>query len=162
MNDRTDIPRGDERTRIRVAVVDTDRAFLHVVTKRFDALGWEHRVLATGPRYEALVPMRLGAVVIDLAALGPHGWEYLEGLCRRLPDLPVVVCSGPSTVAQRVRGLRLGADDWLNKPCHPEELAARVEAAARRRAPAPAPAPQEGQAGGGGLPPPPLPALPRG
>jgi DNA-binding response OmpR family regulator len=50
-----------------------------------------------------------------------------------LPELPVVVCTGSSTVAQRVRGLRLGADDWLTKPCHPEELIARVEAVVRRR-----------------------------
>jgi DNA-binding response OmpR family regulator len=44
----------------------------------------------------------------------------------------VVVCTGQSTVAQRVRGLRLGADDWVTKPCHPEELIARVEAVVRR------------------------------
>jgi DNA-binding response OmpR family regulator len=43
------------------------------------------------------------------------------------------VCTGRSSVAQRVRGLRLGADDWMTKPCHPEELIARVEAVARRR-----------------------------
>ena len=36
-------------------------------------------------------------------------------------------------VAQRVRGLRLGADDWITKPCHPEEVLARVEAVVRRR-----------------------------
>jgi DNA-binding response OmpR family regulator len=45
----------------------------------------------------------------------------------------VIVCTGRSSVAQRVRGLRLGADDWLTKPCHPEELIARVEAVVRRR-----------------------------
>ena len=45
----------------------------------------------------------------------------------------MIVCTGQSTVAQRVRGLRLGADDWVTKPCHPEELIARVEAVARRR-----------------------------
>ena len=45
----------------------------------------------------------------------------------------MVVCTGQSTVAQRVRGLRLGADDWVTKPCHPEELIARVEAVVRRR-----------------------------
>ncbi len=43
------------------------------------------------------------------------------------------MCTGQSTVAQRVRGLRLGADDWVTKPFHPEELIARVEAVARRR-----------------------------
>jgi DNA-binding response OmpR family regulator len=36
--------------------------------------------------------------------------------------------------AQRVRGLRLGADDWVSKPCHPEEVVARLEAVVRRRA----------------------------
>ena len=44
-----------------------------------------------------------------------------------------IVCTGQSSVAQRVRGLRLGADDWMTKPCHPEELIARVEAVVRRR-----------------------------
>ncbi len=38
-----------------------------------------------------------------------------------------MVCTGPSSVAQRVRGLRLGADDWITKPCHPEEVIARVQ-----------------------------------
>ena len=50
-----------------------------------------------------------------------------------LPGLGVVVCTGRSSVAQRVRGLRLGADDWVTKPCHPEEVLARVEAVVRRR-----------------------------
>jgi DNA-binding response OmpR family regulator len=50
-----------------------------------------------------------------------------------LPDLGVIVCTGRSTVAQRVRGLRLGVDDWISKPCHPEEVIARIEAVARRR-----------------------------
>ena len=43
-----------------------------------------------------------------------------------------MVCSEQSTVAQRVRGLRMGVDDWIGKPCHPEEVVARVEAVTRR------------------------------
>ena len=45
----------------------------------------------------------------------------------------VIVCTGPTSVSQRVRGLRAGADDWVTKPCHPEEVLARVEAVVRRR-----------------------------
>jgi DNA-binding response OmpR family regulator len=45
----------------------------------------------------------------------------------------IVVCTGQSSVSQRVRGLRAGADDWVTKPCHPEEVLARVEAVVRRR-----------------------------
>ena len=49
-----------------------------------------------------------------------------------MPGLGIVVCTQGATVAQRVRGLRLGADDWVNKPCHPEEVIARLEAVTRR------------------------------
>jgi DNA-binding response OmpR family regulator len=118
---------------LRIAVIDGDTGFLQVLGKRLDRLGWEHRVLSTPVTLDQLVALRLGALVIDLATLGPQGWDYLERVCAALPGLGVVVCTGRSTVAQRVRGLRLGADDWVTKPCHPEELIARVEAIARRR-----------------------------
>jgi DNA-binding response OmpR family regulator len=118
---------------LRVAVSDGDTGFVQVLTKRLNRLGWEHVVLTGAVPVERLVAMRLGAFVVDLALLGQNAWPYLEQVCRELPALPVVVCTGQSTVAQRVRGLRLGADDWITKPCHPEELIARVEAVARCR-----------------------------
>jgi DNA-binding response OmpR family regulator len=117
----------------RVAVIDTDSGFVKVLVKRFDRLGWEHRVLASAIPVETIVAMRLSAVVVDLGVLGPQGWEYVQRLCSELPGLGVIICTGQSTVAQRVRGLRLGADDWLGKPCHPEELIARIESVVRRR-----------------------------
>jgi DNA-binding response OmpR family regulator len=118
---------------LRIAVLDRDSGFLQVLGKRLERVGWEHRVLASTVSPEKLAPMRLSAVVVDLAVLGPQCWDWLARLCESLPDLGVVVCTGSSSVAQRVRGLRLGADDWLTKPCHPEELIARVEAVVRRR-----------------------------
>ena len=123
----------DGQPPIRLAVLDSDTGFLQVLAKRLDGAGWQYRVLASPVPLDAMVAMRLNAVVVDLAVLGPAGWGYLEKLCARLPGLGVVVCTGQSSVAQRVRGLRLGADDWITKPCHPEELIARVEAVARRR-----------------------------
>jgi DNA-binding response OmpR family regulator len=77
--------------------------------------------------------MRINCLVVDLALLGPQAWDYLERVTHRIPGLGVIVCTERSTVAQRVRGLRLGADDWVSKPCHPEEVIARVEAVVRRR-----------------------------
>jgi DNA-binding response OmpR family regulator len=118
---------------LRIAVLDRDSGFIQVLSKRLDRLGWEHRVLASPVPAEAIAAMRLSALVVDLAVLGPQAWEWLERLCGALPELGVVVCTGPSTVAQRVRGLRLGADDWITKPCHPEEVIARVQGVARRR-----------------------------
>ena len=118
---------------LRVAVFDDDTGFVQVLTKRLERLGWEHVVLAAAPPVERLVALRLGALIVDLSLLGQQSWPYLERVCGALPALPVVVCTGQSTVAQRVRGLRLGADDWVTKPCHPEELIARIETVARRR-----------------------------
>jgi DNA-binding response OmpR family regulator len=118
---------------LRIAVLDRDSGFIQVLSKRLDRLGWEHRVLASPVPPDEVVAMRLSALVVDLAVLGPQAWTWLERLCEALPDLGVVVCTGPSTVAQRVRGLRLGADDWITKPCHPEEVIARVQSVARRR-----------------------------
>jgi DNA-binding response OmpR family regulator len=123
------------RNRLRLAVIDRDPGFMQVLANRLDTLGWDHRALSSPVTAEALVAMRLNAVVVDLAVLGLGGtgsWEYLERVCARLPGLAVIVCTGPSSVAQRVRGLRLGADAWLTKPCHAEELICIIEAAVRR------------------------------
>jgi DNA-binding response OmpR family regulator len=119
-------------SRLRLAVLDRDPGFMQVLSKRLDALGSEYRPLVAPMSADGLVAMRLNALVIDLAILGPTGWGYLEQVCTRLPGLAVVVCTGPSSVAQRVRGLRLGADAWITKPCHPEELICVIEAAVRR------------------------------
>ena len=126
-------PSGTRTATIRVAVFDRDSGFLVVLGKRMEGIGWQHRVLASPVPLDQLVSMRLNAVVVDLSILGPAAWDYLDRLCGTLPGLGVVVCTGTSTVAQRVRGLRLGADDWITKPCHPEEVIARIEAVVRRR-----------------------------
>ena len=124
---------------LRLAVIDTDSGFLQVLGKRMERLGWEHRVLSGPVPVESLVALRLRAIVVDPAIFGPRAFEELERLCTGLPGLAIMVCTGSSTVAQRVRGLRLGADDWITKPCHPEEVVARVEAVLRRRRRAQAP-----------------------
>jgi DNA-binding response OmpR family regulator len=117
---------------VRLAVIDDDSGFLQVLGRRFDAAGWEYRVHASLPP-EQLAAMKLNAVIVDLNVLGELGWEFLERTCALYPGLGVVVCTQGSTVAQRVRGLRLGADDWITKPAHPEEVMARLEAVVRRR-----------------------------
>src|SRR4051794_31046801 len=118
---------------MKVAVIDSDTGFVQVLSKRMTGMSWQFQTLASPVPADDLVAMRINCLVIDLAMLGPRAWEYLEQLAERIPGLGVIVCTERSTVAQRVRGLRLGADDWVSKPCHPEEVIARVEAVVRRR-----------------------------
>ncbi len=114
-------------------MLDSDSGFVRVLENRMDGLGWPHLALESAPRVDELATMRVEALVVDLALLGRDAWDFLERLSAAAPGLGVVVCTGRSTVAQRVRGLRLGADDWVSKPCHPEEVLARIEAVVRRR-----------------------------
>lgn len=123
----------DARPPMRVAIIDNDSGFVRVLTNRMDSAGWQHRVLSSAVPPQELVAMKVHALLVDVSILGNEGWSYLEKVCSLLPDLGVLVTMNGATVSQRVKGLRLGADDWINKPCHPEEAMARTEAVVRRR-----------------------------
>src|SRR6201995_2855485 len=116
----------------RLAVIDTDSGFVTVLAKRAEAAGWLLRASGGAVPPDQLVAMKLNALLVDPAVLGDEAWRYLDRVCSLLPDLGVVVCTGRSTVAQRVRGLRLGGADWITKPSPPEEAIARIEAVTRR------------------------------
>jgi DNA-binding response OmpR family regulator len=117
---------------LRIAILDSDSGFVQVLVKRAGDMGWQYRRLDAPPPVDEFVAMRVHALVVDLAMLGPSAWEFLERVSAVLPGMGIVVCTGPSSVSQRVRGLRAGADDWVTKPCHPEEVLARVGAVVRR------------------------------
>lgn len=117
---------------LRVAVLDDDSGFVRVLAKRLEGAGCRYRVLSGPIPAEELAAMKLDALVVDPRMLGPLAWEFIERICGMLPDLGVIVCAQDATLPQRVRGLRLGADDWVSKPCHPEEVMARIEAVVRR------------------------------
>ncbi len=80
---------------VRLAVLDGDTGFLQVLGKRMDRLGWEHRAVASVPRSEELVALRVNAVVVNLAILGPGAWDELERLCAALPAAGVEVVAIP-------------------------------------------------------------------
>ncbi len=133
-------PDQSQRSPMRIAIIDDDSGFIQVLGKRLERLGGSHRVVAGPLPVMELAAMRLSALVVDPRLLGVAAEDYLTRICNELPELAVIVCTGPSTVAQRVRALRLGVDDWLTKPCHPEELIARIEVATRRGRPGVQPA----------------------
>jgi DNA-binding response OmpR family regulator len=115
---------------VRLAVIDDDSGLLTLLDRRFATLGWESEVVPYPAGPDQLAAMRLHAAFVNPALTG---LDYIERIARALPGLALIVCSAPATVADRVRGLRAGADDWVTKPCHPEELVARMQAVLRRR-----------------------------
>ena len=122
-----------EPNALRVAVLDEDRGFLVVLSKRLERLGWTQHNLAPAVPVRRLASMPIDVLVVDMAVLGARSWSWLERLFQTSPDFRVIVCTSSSTVNERVRGLQMGADDWLTKPCHTEELVARIESVVGRR-----------------------------
>jgi DNA-binding response OmpR family regulator len=120
----------NDASAIRVALIDDDSGLVTVLDRRFAALRWEREVLGYAPGPDQLAAMRLHALIVNPALTG---LDYIERIAMALPGLALLVCSAPAPVADRVRALRGGADDWLTKPCHPEELVARIQAVLRRR-----------------------------
>jgi DNA-binding response OmpR family regulator len=119
-----------ESSPVRIALVDDDSGLLTVMERRFVALRWDRELLSYAPGPDQLKALRIHGLVINPAL---SGIDYIERVASALPGLAVVAVSPPVSVAERVRGLRGGADDWITKPCHPEELIARIQAVLRRR-----------------------------
>jgi DNA-binding response OmpR family regulator len=119
-----------ESSPVRIALVDDDSGLLTVMERRFEALRWDREILAYAPGPDQLTALRIHGLVINPAL---SGIDYIERVASALPGLAIVAVSAPVSVADRVRGLRGGADDWITKPCHPEELIARIQAVLRRR-----------------------------
>ena len=121
----------------QILVVDDDPDILRILTAAFECAG--HGVLATLDA-DAVQPIlgerRFDAVVLDVMLPRRSGWEVLADLRRnpRTEHLPVMMLSAIGDSPNRVRGIRLGADDFLAKPFDPEELIARVEGLMDRRA----------------------------
>jgi two-component system, OmpR family, response regulator len=75
---------------------------------------------------------RFDVVVLDLGLPGRDGLILLEQWRRRRNNVPVVILTARGEWHERVRGLKAGADDYLTKPFHEEELLARIHAVVRR------------------------------
>lgn len=73
------------------------------------------------------------AIILDVMLPGMDGYRVLEGI-RGSKQTPVLMLSARGSVDERVKGLRLGADDYLPKPFSLIELVARIQALVRRRA----------------------------
>ena len=75
------------------------------------------------------------AVILDLGLTGRDGLAVLRDWRATGRTVPVLILTARNGWAERVEGLQAGADDYLGKPFHPEELLARVQALLRRAAP---------------------------
>jgi two-component system KDP operon response regulator KdpE len=119
----------------RVLVVDDEQRILNVLSSKLRASGYGVLIASNG--VEALEQVQAQApdlVVLDILMPKKDGFETLKEL-RTFSPVPTIILSAKGTNADKVKGLSLGADDYLAKPFSPDELIARIEAVRRRLAP---------------------------
>jgi DNA-binding response OmpR family regulator len=124
---------GGYQQRLRIVLVSRDRPFSEALAAHLDLLHWTLIVSQSPPSVDLLRRARPHAVLVDIGLLGPYWDGWLSRHPVRFPQVAVLVCTGRSSVKQRVRGLQAGADDWITKPCAVEEVAARLLAVVRSR-----------------------------
>jgi len=118
---------------LRVALIEPDAGARRAIIQRLGALGWEAVDLTGEAHLEGHVASRADALLLDITALGAEGWTFLDRTSVVLPELGILIATPAAQSDERVRGLRIGADDWIPKPYEVEEVVARLEAITRRR-----------------------------
>lgn len=115
-----------------VLVVEDDPILRMSLRRALRSAGFAVQTAATGPEgLEAALGQRPDLVLLDIMLPGLNGFEILARIRAQDAELPVVLVTAKGEEEDKVRGLGLGADDYVVKPFGVAELLARVEAALR-------------------------------
>ena len=118
-----------------ILVVDDDDRIRALLTQFLRARGLRVSAAPDGEQALALLAqMRFDLVILDVMMPGIDGFKVTETV-RESSDTPILLLTARGEPEDRIRGLSLGADDYLAKPFEPEELVLRAEAILRRASP---------------------------
>src|SRR5262249_52837120 len=132
------VPGGRAVSSTRVLVVEDDKAIARLVCDnlRFEGYDVEWRESGRGV-FAAVDKFRPDLLLLDLALSdGVDGFELCQALTKRSSHLPIIIMPARGEPEDRVRGLTLGADDYIVKPFALQEMLARIRAVLRRARPA--------------------------
>ena len=120
---------------MHILVAEDDRDIADLVSHYVSRTGWTAHIAAAGD--DALAYARshpVDAIVLDLMLPGMDGLDVCQALRadRATATIPIIMLTARTGEADRVRGLELGADDYVAKPFSPNELIARLRAVMRR------------------------------
>ena len=116
----------------RILIVEDDADISMVEEAYLEAAGFETRIVTEGTGISSLIQKEeYDLILLDLMLPGKSGYE----ICREIRDevdVPILMVTARTESVDKVRGLGLGADDYISKPFDPAELVARVNANLRQ------------------------------
>ncbi len=118
---------------MRVLIAEDDQVLADGLLRALRAAGYAVDQVADGSEADAAIAAHeFDLVILDLGLPRLHGFEVLRKLRARGSSVPVLILTAADSVEQRVKGLDLGADDYMAKPFSLQELEARARALMRR------------------------------
>lgn len=122
----------------RILLIEDEATLSLLLRERFEKEGYAVATCSDGERGLAqAIAGGFHLLILDVRLPGKDGFEVCRELRRRCVNMPVLMLTARGNVKDRVKGLKLGADDYLTKPFEVSELLARVEALLRRSSNAP-------------------------
>jgi len=115
-----------------ILVVEDDRRIRNEVSELLSASGFGVRTASSLREAELALEREFDLILLDLGLPDGDGLDLCHSLRRNRVETPIVVLTARDAPSQRVRGLDLGADDYVTKPFHPPELVARIRSVLRR------------------------------
>ncbi len=117
-----------------VLLIDDEEQFLEILGDRLEARGLKVNTATSGEDALAMVDDKnFDAIVVDLAMPGIDGIETLKLLKEKNPDLEIIMLTGHATVEKGIAAMKLGAEDFLEKPVDLGVLLERISEAKNKR-----------------------------
>ncbi|WP_194789667.1 two-component system response regulator OmpR [Pseudomonas sp. UFMG81] len=121
----------------KILIVDDDPGLSSLLDRFFTSKGFRVRTVPNVEQMDRLLAREVfNLVVLDLMLPGEDGLSACKRLRASNNQIPIIMLTAKGDELSRIKGLELGADDYLAKPFNPDELVARVKAVLRRQAPA--------------------------
>ena len=118
---------------MRILIAEDDQVLADGLLRSLRSAGYAVDRVASGSEADtALASLEFDLLILDLGLPKLHGLEVLRRLRARGSAMPVLILTAADSVEQRVKGLDVGADDFMAKPFSLQELEARVRALTRR------------------------------
>lgn len=117
--------------RKRILVVEDNEAIGHLILANLELSGYEARhVLSAIEALEIIERENYHLIVLDIMMPKLNGFEFMERIDSKA--IPVIMLTAMDNLVDKVKGLKLGADDYITKPFESLELIARIDAVLRR------------------------------
>jgi DNA-binding NtrC family response regulator len=124
----------DEELKAKVLLVDDETDFLNTLAERLEARGLKVNTASSGEDAVTKVDNQsFDLIVLDLAMPGIDGLETLKRIKAKQPDAEIIMLSGQGSIKTSIEAMKLGAEDFIEKPVNITELLDKISEAKDKR-----------------------------